>query len=199
VIKRLTATLFYRLLRFLTTVDIPTDAGEFRLLSRRVVEQLKSMRERRRFMRGMTSWVGFPHAVAYYCREPRAAGQTKYSFRKMIHLAFDAITSFSSFPLQLASYFGLLSAVLSFALLGYAIFAKLVHSTVVGWASQMAVITFLGGIQLVMIGVIGSYLARIYDEVRQRPLYVVAATEGWEPGAARPSHHSDEISVRSSA
>jgi dolichol-phosphate mannosyltransferase len=178
--KRATATIFYRLLRLLTTLDLPLDTGDFRLMSRAAAAELTRLRERHRFIRGLVSWVGFRQVGVPYVREPRAGGSTKYSLRQMIRLATDAILSFSAVPLQLASYFGILSSVISFLGLLYVLFIRLFTDTAVtGWASVMAMVAFLGSIQLLTLGVIGSYLARVYDEVRQRPLYIVASRIGF--------------------
>jgi dolichol-phosphate mannosyltransferase len=181
--KRATASIFYRLLRTLTNIDLPLDTGDFRLMDRKAVEQLKSLRETHRFVRGMVSWIGFSQTGITYTRDPRAHGSTKYSTRKMVRLALDAIMSFSAFPLQLASLFGLFCSVISFLVLLYVIYIRLFTSqSVIGWASVMAAVIFVGGIQLLTVGVIGSYIARIYDEVRRRPLYIVESTTGFAAG-----------------
>lgn len=186
VFKRVTATIFYRLLRRLTTLDLPMDTGDFRLMSRQAATELTRLRERHRFIRGMVTWVGFRQIGVPYIRDARAGGTTKYTLHKMLRLAADAVLSFSAFPLQIASYFGLFSAVVSFAALLYVLYIRLFTSTsVTGWASVMAAVAFLGSIQLFTLGIIGSYIARVYDEVRQRPLYIVASRVGF-PEEASP-------------
>ncbi len=183
--KEWTAKLFYRLIYRITDVDIPKDTGDFRLMDRKVVNVLRTMRERSRFMRGLSVWVGFKQTGVYYVREPRFAGETKYPLRKMIKFALDAITSFSYVPLQLATYFGF--AIAGLSLLGMIIAVYLRLSTgraLLGQATTLVTVLFLGGIQLIFLGIIGEYLGRIYDEVKARPLYIVAETIGFddEPG-----------------
>jgi dolichol-phosphate mannosyltransferase len=182
--KRGTALLFYRLLRRLTSVDIPPDAGDFRLLGARAAGALRSMRERRRFLRGMTSWVGFRQAGVPYVREERAAGRTKYPLGKMIGFALDGVTSFSAAPLKLATWLGFAGALLGMVYLVWVLYLRFVENvTIVGWASLMAAILFLGSLQLLTLGILGEYIARISDEVRDRPLYIVEEAEGF----ARPA------------
>jgi dolichol-phosphate mannosyltransferase len=171
--KLFTAALFYRLIRSLTAVDIPQDTGDFRLLDRVVVDSLVTMREHHRFMRGLSAWVGFRQEAVQYDRQERFAGSTKYPFRKMLRFSIDAITSFSHVPLQLATSFGFILAGLSLVGIVAAIILRLVTHAIIGQASTLILVLFLGGIQLIFLGVIGEYLARIYDEVRARPLYVV--------------------------
>jgi polyisoprenyl-phosphate glycosyltransferase len=175
VLKRATAAVFYRLLRRLTKVDIPVDAGDFRLMDGKVIQQLRSMRERHRFVRGMTSWVGFKQCGVEYVREKRYAGQSKYPFRKMLAFASDAIFSFSHIPLRISSSFGLLCAGIGFVLILYGLISRFFSpaSAIPGWASVLAAVLFLGGIQLVTIGILGEYLGRVYEEVKGRPLYVI--------------------------
>jgi len=171
--KRATAAAFYRLIRRLTTVDIPADTGDFRLMSRRVVDVLKRLQERNRFLRGMVAWVGYRQTAVEYERAERLAGETKYPLRKMIRFAGDAIVSFSFVPLRLATGLGLIASTLSFAYAVYAILAALFKWDVVhGWASLIVAVLFLGGVQLICFGILGEYVGRIYDEVKQRPLYV---------------------------
>jgi dolichol-phosphate mannosyltransferase len=171
--KLWTASLFYRLIRRLTAVDIPADTGDFRLLDRRAANTLRQMREHHRFMRGMSAWVGFRQAAVPYERQERTAGETKYPLRKMVRFALDAITSFSYVPLQLATTFGFVLAGLSLLGILIAIAVRLFTDQIVGQASTLTLVLFLGGIQLIFLGIIGEYLGRIYDEVRSRPLYVV--------------------------
>lgn len=172
--KRLTASLFYRILRRMTLVDIPVDTGDFRLIDRRIVEQLKQMRERTRFVRGMVSWVGFKQCKLEYVREKRLAGETKYPFKKMLKFALDGILSFSQVPLKFASAFGFICSGISFLALVYGLIIKYLfpQQAIPGWASIFVGLLFLGGVQLICLGVLGEYLGRIYEEVKQRPLYI---------------------------
>ncbi|HBN08264.1 MAG TPA: glycosyltransferase [Cyanobacteria bacterium UBA8530] len=172
--KKMTASMFYRTLKRITNVDIPVDTGDFRLMSRRALEKLKTIRERHRFVRGLVSWIGFPQTGVSFVREERFAGETKYPLRKMLKFAFDGITSFSFLPLQLATYMGFL--VSGFAFLGILLVVLMkifTNATITGWSSTMAAVLFMGGVQLITIGIIGEYIGRIYDEVKQRPLYIV--------------------------
>lgn len=174
--KLMSASLFYRLLSRVTAVEIPKDTGDFRLLDRQVVRELVKMRERHRFMRGLSAWVGFRQEAVTYEREPRFAGTTKYPFRKMVRFSVDAITSFSTIPLQLATSFGFFLAGLSLVGIVIAALLRLVHHAIVGQASTLILVLLMGGIQLIFLGIIGEYLGRIYDEVRNRPLYIVRET-----------------------
>lgn len=179
--KLWTAKLFYRLLSRLTSVSITLDSGDFRLMDRRVVLQLRRLREHHRFMRGLSSWVGFRQAEVAYDRSSRFAGATKYPVRKLVRLAMDAITSFSFVPLQLATFLGLLLSVISL-ISGATILAVRIAGGagfLVGQTTTLLAVLFLGGIQLLFIGVIGEYLGRTYDEVRDRPLYLVMEAAGF--------------------
>jgi dolichol-phosphate mannosyltransferase len=179
--KLFTAKLFYRLIYRITDVIIPQDTGDFRLMDRQVVDTMKHMRERHRFIRGMTSWVGFPQTGVYYVREERFAGETNYPLRKMLKFASDAITSFSYLPLQLATYVGFTVAGLSGGGMLAVIIARLFgNQAFFGQATTLVMVLFLGGIQLISLGIIGEYLGRIYDEVKSRPLYVVNEAVGFE-------------------
>jgi dolichol-phosphate mannosyltransferase len=179
--KRLTASVFYRILRRLTTTEIPVDAGDFRLMSRMAVDALKPIRERNRFVRGLVGWIGFRHTSISYARDTRYAGVTKYPLTKMIRFALNGVFSFSFLPLQLATYFGLTVSIASFAYLVYAVWLKLFTARVVqGWASVIVAVLFMGGVQLLSLGIIGEYIGRIYEEVKQRPLYLVDAADGFE-------------------
>jgi len=181
VFKRSTASLFYRLLRQLTVTEIPLDAGDFRLMSRRAVEALKPIRERNRFVRGLVSWIGFRRTTVTFVRDIRHAGETKYPFRKMARFALNGIFSFSFIPLQLATYLGFTVSLLSFSYIVYAVGLKLFTDRVVqGWASVIVAVLFMGGVQLISLGVIGEYIGRIYEEVKQRPLYLVDKLAGFE-------------------
>jgi dolichol-phosphate mannosyltransferase len=171
--KLLTAAAFYRLIARITSVQIPRDTGDFRLLDRRVVETLVTMREHHRFMRGLSAWVGFRQEAVPYDRHERFAGATKYPLRKMIRFALDAITAFSYAPLQLATSFGFILAALSLVGIVVAIIVRVFGGAIQGQGTTLIVVLFLGGIQLIFLGIIGEYLGRIYDEVRARPLYIV--------------------------
>ncbi|NLG98112.1 MAG: glycosyltransferase family 2 protein [Chloroflexi bacterium] len=173
--KKFTAALFYRLIYRITDVKIPLDTGDFRLMDRKVVNVLNSMRERHRFLRGMSAWVGFKQVGVPYRREARYAGTTKYPFRKMLKLALNAITGFSYFPLQLATYLGFGAAGLSILMIPVVIILRsLTGSELVGQATTLVAVLFLGGVQLISLGLLGEYLGRVYDEVRGRPLYIVS-------------------------
>lgn len=173
--KRLTAHTYYRLLRRCAEVDIPVDTGDFRLLDRRAAEELRGFRERGRFIRGMVASMGFQQAEVLFDRDERAAGQTKYPMRKMIKLASDGVTSFSTMPLRLITRMGFLSLLLAIVGILYSVTLRIFFPqvTVSGWTMIMVVMLFLGGVQMLSLGVIGSYVGRIYSEVQQRPLYIV--------------------------
>ncbi len=179
--KLFTAKLFYRLIYRITDVDIPLDTGDFRLMDRQVVNQMSAMKEHHRFIRGMTSWVGFKQTGVYYVREERFAGETKYPLRKMVRFAITAITGFSIFPLQLATFMGFIIGGLSAMFILFAIIARLSGvQAFAGQATTLVMVLFLGGIQLISLGIVGEYLGRIYDEVRGRPLYVVNQAVGFD-------------------
>jgi glycosyltransferase involved in cell wall biosynthesis/putative flippase GtrA len=171
--KLMTAAAFYRLISRITSINIPRDTGDFRLLDRCVVNTLIAMREQHRFMRGLSAWVGFRQEAVSYERHERFAGTTKYPLQKMIRFSMDAITSFSHVPLQLATSLGFILAGISLVGILVAVFLRLVTGAIVGQASTLILVLFLGGIQLIFLGIIGEYLGRIYDEVRARPLYIV--------------------------
>ncbi len=175
-LKRATSRAFYRVIRRLSRIDIPPDTGDFRLLSRRAVDALKLLRERNRFMKGLYAWVGFPQKAVPYERAPRAAGRTKWNYWRLWNLAIEGITSFSEAPLKLATYLGLATSLAAFAYAAVVVFKALVYGDpVAGYPSLMAVVLFLGGVQLMTLGVIGEYLARTFSEVKGRPLYLVNA------------------------
>ena len=179
--KRWTAMIFYRLFRQAASFDAPLEAGDFRLLSRPVVNILKQLPERVQYLRGLVSWAGFRQTGVPYSREKRFAGETKFSLWRMLRFAFDGLTSFSSAPLQLASYLGLAVTFAAFLVGLYSLYIRLFTDTAVkGWTSLLTVIIFLGGIQLLMIGVIGEYIGRIYEEVKQRPRYLIQEKIGFE-------------------
>ncbi|MDP9206808.1 MAG: glycosyltransferase family 2 protein [Gemmatimonadota bacterium] len=177
--KLLTAAFFYRLLRKLTRVQIPSDVGDFRLVDRKALDAYRAMRENNRFVRGMFSWIGFRQTGVRYSRAARFAGRTKYPLRKMIKFAADGIISFSSAPLRLALNFGFVVSIASFLGGITALLLKFADVFVIpGWASLVFVTSFLGGVQLVVLGVIGEYVARVYDETKNRPLYIVSTSIG---------------------
>jgi glycosyltransferase involved in cell wall biosynthesis len=173
--KRTTATFFYRLIRRMTAIDIPVDTGDFRLMSRRVVDDLKRLQERSRFVRGLVTWVGYNQTAVLYDRDRRYDGETKYPLTKMMKFAFDGITGFSSQPLRLASHAGLMIAAASIVLMIGLLIFKLAggHGLVPGWTSLAVAVLFLGGLQLVAIGILGEYVGRMYEETKQRPLYLI--------------------------
>lgn len=173
--KRATAAVFYRIINRITDVEIPLDTGDFRLLDRRVVEVLKRMRERHRFPRAMAAWVGFRQIGVPYRRAARTAGETKYPLRKMLRLALNAVTSFSYFPLQLATYFGFIAAGLSTLSIPIVIVIRLSgREALAGQATTLIAVLFLGGVQLISLGILGEYVGRLYDEAKGRPLYVLS-------------------------
>ena len=173
--KLFTASIFYRLISSITDVKIPLDAGDFRLLDRKVVDVLNQMRERHRFLRGMSSWVGFRQTGVPYRRVARQVGETKYPFRKMFRLAINAVTSFSYFPLQLATYIGFIAAGLSIFSIPAVIAIRLwgTQTPLLGQATTLIAVLFLGGAQLISLGILGEYVGRLYDEAKGRPLYIV--------------------------
>lgn len=172
--KLITAKLFYRTIKMLTNVSIPVDTGDFRLMSRRVVEALGRTRERHRFLRGLVSWIGFRQIGIPYDRAERYSGETKYPFSKMLRFAIDGITSFSEVPLRLCTYLGFATSGFAFAYAAVVLLLKFVHFNMPGYTSTMLAILFLGGVQLVGVGILGEYVGRIYDEIKGRPLYLVA-------------------------
>lgn len=173
--KKATASFFYRLISRITDVKIPLDTGDFRLMDRKVVSVLNSMHEKHRFLRGMSAWVGFKSIGVKYRRAARFAGETKYPLKKMILLALNAITGFSYFPLQLATYVGFIAAGISILIIPVVIIMRLVGSQAFfGQASTLLAVLFLGGVQLICLGILGEYIGRIYDEVKDRPLYIVS-------------------------
>ncbi len=172
--KTFTASLFYRLIYRITDVKIPLDTGDFRLLDRKVVDVMNSMREKYRFLRGMSSWVGFRQTGVQYRRAARYAGTTKYPFKKMLKLAITAVTGFSYFPLQVATFIGFISAGMSILAIPLVIILRLVgEASFFGQATTLIAVLFLGGVQLISLGILGEYIGRIYDEVKGRPLYIV--------------------------
>jgi polyisoprenyl-phosphate glycosyltransferase len=178
--KRATASAFYRVLRRLANIEVTPDAGDFRLVDRRALEAFKAMRENNRYVRGMFGWIGFTQTEVPYVRAARFAGRTKYPLTKMVRFAVDAIVSFSNVPLKVALSLGFVVSVLALILGVTAIVVKLVGAySVPGWASLIVVTSFLGGIQLIVLGVMGEYVARIHEEVKDRPLYIVRTMRGF--------------------
>lgn len=177
--KRATASLFYRLFRRISDVDVPLDVGDFRLVDRRALDAFRSMRESNRYVRGMFSWIGYRQVGVPFSRDERFAGETKYPLRKMLRFATDGIVSFSAYPLRLALNLGFIVSALSFLLGVVFLISKFVgFYSVPGLASIAVFVAFLGGIQLLLIGIMGEYVARIHDEVKGRPLYLVSDTQG---------------------
>lgn len=172
--KKASAFFFYRILKSMTRVPIPLDTGDFRLIDRKVVEALRLMPERRKFLRGQIAWTGYRSVAVPYKRDPRFQGKTNYSLGKMFRLAWDGISGFSTVPLKLVSVFGLVVALVAFFLILYALWSHFVWGeTVRGWTSLITVVLFLGGVQLISIGIIGEYISRMDENIRQRPLYLL--------------------------
>jgi len=182
VFKLLTAKVFYRLIRLLSDVRIPIDAGDFRLLDRRVVEALKNIHEENRYLRGLVSWTGFAQIGIPYQRDRRYAGKTKFTPKKMVRFAFDGILSFSDKPLKISAYLGFLITLASFIMALRVLIGKIRHPEVLvsGWTSLILAVLFIGGIQMISLGILGLYLGRQYREVKRRPLYIIAETSGFE-------------------
>lgn len=179
--KLFTAKMFYRVLKKITNVDIPLDTGDFRLIDRKVLDVLKNMPEKHRFIRGMVAWSGFKSCPVFYHRDKRFAGKTKFTLGKMITFSIHGITSFSTYPLKMASSLGLLVSISGFFYLLYVIYLALfTDRTVEGWASMMVVILFIGGVQLLSLGIIGEYIGRINEEVKKRPNYIISELINFE-------------------
>lgn len=173
IFKKVTAKAFYRILKKLVDIDIPVDTGDYRLISREVCNVLRRMREKNRFVRGMVSWIGFKQIGIPFVREERFAGETKYTLSKMIKFSLDGIVSFSTKPLKFTVHIGFTLAILSFLYACYLIVNKLLFSNVIeGWTSMVVIVLFIGGIQMIALGIIGEYIARIYEESKNRPLYI---------------------------
>ena len=177
ILKKSTAKLFYRLLNRITSISIPVDTGDFRIVDRKIIEVLKRMPEQQKFLRGQIAWAGFKQTFIEYDRDERQAGKTGYTYKKMIRFAIDGITSFSNFPLKFASLVGFLVSGFAFLLILYSLYGQFVLKTnVAGWASLMISVLFIGGVQLLCIGIIGEYIGRISSNIRNRPLYIVSET-----------------------
>jgi dolichol-phosphate mannosyltransferase len=172
--KLLTAKLFYRLINRLSDVAIPVDTGDFRIISKKVRDIICSMHERNKFLRGQIAWVGFNQAAVFYQRDERHAGRTSYPYSKMLKFAWDGITSFSNTPLRIATYFGFLVSVSAFIVILYSLYQKYInHDVTPGWTSIMISVLFIGGVQLLCLGIIGEYIGRILENVKDRPVYIV--------------------------
>jgi glycosyltransferase involved in cell wall biosynthesis len=203
--KRLTAWGFYRFMRTLIHKDLPADTGDFRLVSRAVLEVLNEMRETHRFLRGMVAWVGFSQTAVQFKRPPRAAGTTKYPLRKMIKFAWTAACSFSTAPLRISLFFGVIVAMFGLATGAWAIFTKLFGQTEPGWTSLMAVTCLVGGAILFSIGVLGEYIGRIFEQAKGRPLYIVStranfgqAFDGTISRSARSENYPTQVQLQKS-
>ena len=189
--KRWTASAFYRLLGKMSSVEIPQDVGDFRLVDRKVLEAFRSMPERDRFVRGMFAWLGFRQTAVEFERAPRAAGVTKYPFLKMLRLASTGVIGFSDAPLKMAIWFGLAISTLALGIGLYAVAGYFANEVITGWTSTVVIISFLSGVNLMMSGVMGLYIARIHAEVKGRPLYVVGEREGF------PADEHEQVQPRS--
>jgi dolichol-phosphate mannosyltransferase len=203
--KLATAKAFYRIINWLSDIDLPLDTGDFRLMDRAVVDSLNDMREESRYVRGMVTWIGFPQYALPYERDRRYAGSTKYTLSKMARLAVDGLTSFTSRPLGLAGQFGAIVTTMAFLFLVYIIIGRFAFPGTVqsGWTSVLAAVLFLGGVQLMSIGLLGSYLGRIFYESKRRPLYIVAgefsANDGWADASRHDTSASAAQPVQTSA
>ncbi len=191
--KKASASIFYRLLARMTETDIPLDTGDFRLMSRRALDALLAMPEQARFIRGMVAWIGFKQVPIGYDRAERMAGETKYPFSKMLGLAVDAVTGFSTAPLRFASHFGLALVGVSLLLVIYILVGWMRGTTVQGWTSLMLVVVMLGAAQMFVLGMIGEYLGRLYMEAKRRPLYLVADVIGPARGSPQLGHYAQPV------
>ncbi|OGX84846.1 glycosyltransferase family 2 protein [Hymenobacter coccineus] len=190
--KRLTARLFYRLLAGITHISIPVDTGDFRIISHKVVSGLRLMPEQNKFLRGQISWIGYRQTYVEYDRAERGGGATGYTYRKMIRLALDGITGFSDTPLKVATLGGFAVSGVAFLVALYTLYSRFItHDYQPGWASLMVSILFLGGVQLISVGIIGEYIARLSANVRQRPLYLISATNTTSPSPEQPGPAGD--------
>ena len=189
--KRATAAAFYRLLARATEVDMPVDAGDFRLMSRRSLDALLAMPEQARFIRGMVAWIGFKQVPILYDRKERFAGRTKYPLAKMVRFALDALTGFSSAPLKLASHAGLLLSAGSVLIVLYILYAWAAGRIIPGWTSLMLVVVVLGAIQMFVLGLLGEYIGRLYNEAKRRPLYIIQEIAGEARGDPRLGYVAD--------
>lgn len=173
-LKLITAKAFYKILQKITSVNIPVDVGDFRLLDRKIVEVLKEMPERHKFLRGQIAWIGFNQTFISYDREKRHGGETGYTYKKMFRLAMDGITAFSDFPLRLATIMGFFVSFIAFLIMLYALWSKFIwNNAVPGWTSLMISFMFIGGVQLICVGLLGEYIGRMGDNIKSRPLYII--------------------------
>ncbi|BAI97791.1 glucosyl transferase [Sphingobium sp. TA15] len=193
--KRASAKLFYRLFDQMVDVSVPSDTGDFRIMSRRVVDHLNAMPERYRFVRGMVSWIGFRQVALPYERDARFAGESHYPLRKMISFALDAITSFSTLPLRMAAHLGLVAGLLGMLMLGWVLISYAMGDTLTGWASIASIILILGSIQLLMLGIFGEYLGRMYLESKRRPLFIVQEVRA-KPTLSTDRNHTRQTPVK---
>jgi dolichol-phosphate mannosyltransferase len=186
--KKATAKIFYRLLASMTSIDIPVDVGDFRLIDRVIVEHLRNMPEKSKYIRGQIAWIGYKQTFVEYHRDARLYGTTNYPLKKMLRFALDGITAFSDKPLKIASGLGIFSAIVSLLALVYALVSHFCfHATITGWTSLILSVLFIGGVQLITIGIIGEYIARINNDVRNRPLYILD-----EKNIDKDSEHKDK-------
>lgn len=194
IFKKVSAKLYYRFLTSMTNVDIPVDVGDFRLIDSKVCDALKTLPERNRFVRGLVSWVGFRQTAVEYIREERFAGSTKYPLKKMIRFALDGITSFSYKPLRLATSLGCLISMLSFIYLVIVFYQRIfTDTTITGWSSTIAVILFSQGIVMMMQGLMGEYIGRIFEEIKNRPIYILQEVVGFEGDSGREGYNSEHM------
>jgi dolichol-phosphate mannosyltransferase len=172
--KKMTAKAFYRILKSITSIDIPLDTGDFRIISKKVAQALGEMKEKNKFLRGQIAWLGFKQTYVKYERQERQLGETKFTLKKMLQFAFDGITSFSNFPLQIATFLGFMFSIISFFIILYALYSKFILNRFVeGWTSLMVSTMFIGGVQLLCIGIIGEYISRIGNDVKKRPSFII--------------------------
>ncbi|MEZ5006763.1 MAG: glycosyltransferase family 2 protein [Chitinophagales bacterium] len=176
VFKKMTAKLFYKIIEKITSINIPVDTGDFRLIDRKIVEVLKDMPEKNKFLRGQIAWAGFNQVGIPYERDARHGGETGYTFRKMLRLALDGITAFSDFPLKIATMVGFTAFLFSLGLIVYALWSNSTGGTVPGWTSLTIIVSFIGGVQLLCIGLIGEYIIRLINNIRNRPLYIIESS-----------------------
>lgn len=181
-LKKFTAKLFYRTLKRITSINIPVDTGDFRIIDRKVIDVLKKMPEQQKFLRGQISWIGFRQTYIEYDRDERHSGASGYTYKKMLRFALDGITSFSNLPLRFATITGFVVSGIAFLLILYALYERLVTKNYVpGWASLMLAVLFIGGVQLISIGIIGEYISRMSSNIRNRPLYILRETNLPDP------------------
>lgn len=192
IFKRFTAAFFYRFMRTMTGVDIPVDTGDFRLMSRAVVQVLSALRERHRFVRGLVAWVGFKQTAVHYDRDARFAGETKYPLKRMIRFAIDAITSFSVVPLRAATWLGIIAGLIAVGTGIWSVIERFREGTVPGWTTIMMAVAFGSSAQLLMTGVLGEYVGRIYEEIKRRPLYIVEREVNFLDDVPPPSARADD-------